>query len=237
MNLLKTMEEFGVPDFGNKKILGFYEELFTEQLLPYCTEHYWSDNESINVFNVIGTAHPDYIGLTWNEFIHVGKRMKLNLSLLKTNPQYYLDKERKVPSMYYVEVDDKLYVDGDGNHRTALAKFFHYYNGSEPVLHGVIVKKYKIDYVLKEFVESTNSILQEKGYGYLKAKAQRKKISRDDSASWMRELFDIEIELENIITLKSIIMSKVKIKEDLRKLHKKGVISWFLNNGLFGGLL
>ena len=152
MDLLKKMEEFGVPEFGNKKILGFHEEQFIEQLLPYCTEHYWSNNESINVFNVVGTALPDYIGLTWNEFIQVGKRMKLNLSLLQTNPQYYLDKESKKPPMYYVEIDGKLYVDGDGNHRTALARFFHTFNGSNPTLHGVIVKKYKIDYVLKEFV-------------------------------------------------------------------------------------
>jgi len=237
MDLLKELEEFGVPEFGNKKILGFYEELFIEQLLPYCTEHYWSNNESINVCNVVGTAHPDYIGLTWSEFIHVGKRMKLNLSLLQTNPQYYLNKESKKPSMYYVEIDGKLYVDGDGNHRTALSKFFHTFNGTNPTLHGVIVKKYKIDNVLKEFIESTNKTLKEKGYNYVRAKVQRQKISRDDSPGWMRESFNINIVIQNILTSKEIIMSQIRIKEELEKLHNRGFLSWLLNSGLFRGIL
>ncbi|MFA6195367.1 MAG: hypothetical protein WC656_01830 [Sulfurimonas sp.] len=237
MNIKNKMEELGLPEFANQKIIGFYQENFNENLLPYCTEHYWCDADSINVFNIVGTAHPDYIGLSWHEFIHVGKRMKTNLPLLESNPNYYLEKEKKTPTMYYIEIDGKLYVDGDGNHRSVIAKFFHAYQGTNPILHGVNLKRYTIDYRLKELIEYSNSVFINKGYRYMKVRTKRVKLSREDTAGWMREQYSIQIVVENILTAKEMIISERELQDNLVNLHKKGHFSWIFNGGLFNGLL
>jgi len=221
MNLKQVLEENKLPEFAETKILGFYQDEFNRELLPYCKEHYWCDSESINIFNVVGTAHPDYINLTWVKFIEVGKRMKHNLSLLSSNPSYYIEKDKKTPTMYYIGIDGKLYVDGDGNHRTALAKFYHAFNGSAPILHGVNLKRYVIDYQLKDFIENANSLLFKKGYSYIKVSTERTKISREDTASWMREEFEFEIIVENILTYQKNKISQRELDSVLYKLHKK----------------
>jgi len=237
MNLLKIMQEQKSPEFSHQKILGFYEEEFIENLLPYCSEHYWCDSESINVFNIVGTAHPDYIGLSWEEFIDVGKRMKHNLSLLASNPIYYTEKNKKVPTMYYVEIDGKLYVDGDGNHRSAIAKFYYEYNGIDPILHGVNLKKYTINHNIKNRVEDANTLFKEYGYSYILVKTQREKISREDTAGWMREYFKLTIVVKNIMSGKEITMTENNLQQELRKLRKKGLLSFLFNAGLFGSIL
>lgn len=237
MQLKHRMEEFPLPEFAYQKIIGFYQENFNEHLLPYCTEHYWCDADSINVFNIVGTAHPDYIGLSWYEFIQVGKRMKTNLSLLESNPSYYLEKDKKTPTMYYVEIDGKLYVDGDGNHRSVIAKFFHAYNGSNPILHGVNLKRYSINYRLREFVADANDTLTVKGYRYIKVKTKREKLSREDTAGWMREQFSIQIVIENVLTAQEMIITESELISGLSKLYKKGIFSWIINSGVFKGIL
>lgn len=63
--------------------------------------------------------------------------MHVNLPLLDKNPGYYLEDRRKAPTMSFIKLDGKLYVDGDGNHRTCIAKFFFYYQG-EPTCTGSI---------------------------------------------------------------------------------------------------
>jgi hypothetical protein len=67
--------------------------------------------------------------------------MGLNLSLQESNPGYYLDDAVKQPTMYFVAIDDdKLFVNGDGNHRTAIARFMFAESG-RTMLHGVTVEK------------------------------------------------------------------------------------------------
>jgi hypothetical protein len=237
MDLINELENNRLPDFANNKIKGFYEEDFTKNLLPYCDELYWCDSDSINVFNVIGTAHPDYIGLNWREFIDVGKRMKHNLSLLKSNPSYYMDKEKKTPTMYYTEIDGEIYVDGDGNHRSALAKFYHSFNGSNPMLHGVNLTRYNINHTLKALIETSQKTLISKGYNYVKIETTRVKTSRDDTASWMREKFTLNIAIKNVLADKEIQISKDELLEEITKLHKKSFFSWFLNRNILKGIL
>ena len=79
--------------------------------------------------------------------------------------------------------------------------------------------------------------MKEKGYGYVKVKVKRQKISREDSAGWMIELFRMNIVVQNIFTSQELIMSQVQIKEELQKLHKRGFLSWLLNTNLFKGIL
>lgn len=237
MNLQKTMTEFNLPEFALQKIVGFYQEEFNQNLLPYCSEHYWCDSESINVFNIVGTAHPDYIGLSWNKFIEVGKRMKYNLELLQSNPDYYTKTDKKTPTMYYIEIDGKLYVDGDGNHRSAIAKFYHAYNGSSPILHGVNLKRYVINHRLRELIKNANDVFVNKGFRYMKVKTKRVKLSREDTAGWMREQFSIKIVVENILTAKEMYINETELTRNINKLRQKGSFSWVFNRRLFDGLL
>ncbi len=132
------------PLWAGKKILAWDDAEF-RRLEPFITATYWCDQESINVHRVIGTQHPDYQGKTWLEFLNGGKRMDINLPLHRSNPGYYLDTERKLPSMHYVSLDGlSYYVSVDGNHRSCIAKFDFHYNG-RTMLHGVTVVRHQVD--------------------------------------------------------------------------------------------
>ena len=136
-----------------------------EKVMPFVESHYWSDRESVNVFNVIGTLHPDYIGLSWREFLHQGKRMPVNQDLLRSNPIYYSETQVKQPSMLYISLDGKSwYINGDGNHRTCLARFhFARMNAlglaSEALVHGVTVDDYRVNWRLFDAYQSLNNAL------------------------------------------------------------------------------
>ncbi len=84
------------PDILTQKIQKWDKMEFLN-LLPFVKEHYWQNNASINVFRVVGTQHPDYIGLTWLDLLEQGKRMPLNLRLYKENPGYYYETVKKNP--------------------------------------------------------------------------------------------------------------------------------------------
>lgn len=93
-----------------------------DYLKQFATSYYWTGEKIVNVFEVIGTADPDYIGATWIAMLRLGKRMhSVNLPLLQENPGYYFDISEKSPEMYYTRINDRLYISGEGNHRTSIA--------------------------------------------------------------------------------------------------------------------
>lgn len=181
--------------WGNQKIAGWDESKFI-QSQQFMTSHFWSDRHSVNVFSVIGTAHPDYIGLTWSEFLSQGKRMSINQHLLCKNPAYYLDTDVKNPSILYVSLDGKhWYVNGDGNHRTCLARFqFARLNAdqtlSQTMLHGVHVDDYRINHRLQELYGHIDAVLKSgkvrHGGGI---EAVRETVARDDGPAWKLDYY------------------------------------------------
>ena len=162
---------------------------------PFCVYHYWCNSESVNVFQVIGTAHPDCIGITWIDMLKAGKRMPLNLGLLGDNPIYYFESKKKEPDMHYTKINDKIYISREGNHRTAIAKALFYYTGNS-ILHGIDFQEYKIDFNLKENFEKLKEILFAK-FPHIEAKIERKTVKREDTAGWMKEYYDVSISLTN----------------------------------------
>ena len=75
----------------------------------FVTSYFWTGSKVVNVFEVIGTAHPDYIGATWIDMLKLGKRMRsINLPLLEENPGYYFDTSDKIPDMHYTKINDRL---------------------------------------------------------------------------------------------------------------------------------
>ncbi len=178
-------------------ILNSTIELFPDikSLEPFCVYHYWCSTESVNVFQVVGTAHPDYVGATWIDILKLGKRMPLNLGLLAENPIYYFESKKKEPDMHYTKINDKIYISREGNHRTAIAKVLFYYTG-DSILHGIDFQEYKIDFTLKENFEKLKDILFAK-FPHIEAKIERKTVKREDTAGWMKEYYDISISLIN----------------------------------------
>jgi len=179
---LKTEIKKHQPFFLEQRIHFWETEKFSS-LEPFIVESTWEDNSSINIFFVEGTRHPDYKDFTWFEFLERGKRMQLNLELFQNNPDYYLGTDHKMPTMSYLQIDGgPYYVDADGNHRTCIAKMFFFLRGLT-MLHGVSVTRHRVD---REAIEL---------YGMLKrrftfVRPWKRKLSRQDTAGWMREVFE-----------------------------------------------
>ena len=170
------------PFFLEQKIRFWDTEEFS-RLEPFIIETTWEDSTSINIFLVEGTRHPDYKGLTWLEFLDKGKRMQLNLDLFRTNPDYYLGTDHKMPTMSYLQLDGGPYfVDADGNHRTCIAKIFFFLQGLT-MLHGVTVTRHRVD---RDAMELYGRLLKRFRF----VRPWKRKLSREDTAGWMRETFE-----------------------------------------------
>ncbi|TXF11205.1 hypothetical protein [Pelomicrobium methylotrophicum] len=184
------------PHWAGRKILPWDEDAF-RAVEPFVVEKYWSGQHSINVFEVVGTQHPDYQGMTWLEFLQQGKRMRQNLALQESNPDYYLEDAVKLPTMYYVAIDGSgWYVAGDGNHRTCIARFMFHRMG-RTMLHGVNVESYRTDRHAAEVFRALREMITRKGLPLL-AEPYREKLSRDDTGGWMRETYRVGILLRDL---------------------------------------
>ena len=178
----------------NPEILNRQIDKWTAPDMRFVKETYWQDSASVNIFRVKGTQHPDYAGLTWIEFLEKGKRMALNLGLFKTNPDYYRQTDKKIPSMYYQSIDGgELYVGGDGNHRTAICKAFFYLTG-ETTLHGVTATDYRMDNELKNIFDDIKKTIREKRL-FIDIDVVSETASRDDSGGWMLEKYNHKLKV------------------------------------------
>jgi hypothetical protein len=201
-----------------------------QALMPFVRTHYWSDRHSINVFSVVGTAHPDYAGLTWQRFLLEGKRMASNQALLRENPAYYYDTDVKHPSMLYVSLNGKhWYVNGDGNHRTCLAKFFFARQdargvGSQTMIHGVTVDDYRVDWRLHDAFLKLREAVRQRRKGE-QVDGHRIHIGRDDGPAWKIDRYEPRIRFidsrgeEQLLDLEG---AQAKLAE----LNKSGLRRW-----------
>jgi len=182
------------PEWARKRILGWNEPAW-QRMRPFVCKKYWSDRHSVNVFTVVGTQHPDYVGLTWLEFLERGKRMPQNLALQVENPVYYFQTTPREPPMYFISTDgQRWYVAGDGNHRTAIARFAFEADGERTLLHAVHVEDYRIDWRMYEVFQALESALMRTG-GAARVEAVSTRSARADTAGWMRETYDVKIKL------------------------------------------
>jgi len=211
-----------------KTIKGWPED-FIYGLIPFVSEHTWRDSESIDIFRVVGTQHPDYIGMTWIELLEKGKRMGINLRLFESNPGYYKDKGKKQPSMYYQSIDGgDLYVGADGNHRTCIARAFFSITG-QSVVHGVTIDNYKIDWEMKKAYDGLNNKINRDKLNYY-MKVVTKIVSREDSEGWMRERQDVKLYIRDTKKDKEFLLDSRQANEFANSLGKrKGILDKILN--------
>lgn len=195
-NLENVLHEYGrqPENFINRVIKPLSDALNDKKdfVFKRSIDHY----ATINPFDIKGSSHPDYIGMNWGELIKTGRRMHINIPLLKENPMYYLEDSIKLPQMLFTEVDGEIFVDGDGNHRSALCQLL-FYAKSLTSLHGVCLTSYSTNHALRNaFLE-----LEEERRNFkllLSTKVYSKTLSREDGGSFMREYYDNIIEITNI---------------------------------------
>lgn len=197
MDLLKEIEEKGVPHFAYDKIVAVDQSMINE-VKEFAKTWFWSDCHSVNIFDVKGTRHMAYQGMTWLELLQKGSRMENNLRLLKENPIYYDEAINKQPVMYYNKIDDLMYLDGDGNHRTCLARNYYYFAGKPPVIHGIMYNDYQIDHEFKmAYTELCDCFDREtekntglsKHIQNIKCKHIAENVKREDAPGWHREFY------------------------------------------------
>lgn len=175
------------PHWADTVILPWDQNRF-DTVKSFTVSKYWCNQGSINMFRVVGTQHPDYIGLSWCEFLERGKRMRENLRLHTANRHYYLETVVKQPIMYYESLDGTdYYVAGDGNHRTCIARFDFHEHGLS-MLHGVNVTDYRIDWSFVETYDRLQEVVRERRLA-LYAEAVTERTGREDTAGWMLESY------------------------------------------------
>lgn len=161
----------------------------------------WDVAVDVDPFDVVGTAHPDYAGGSWLDLLQHGRRMAGNLALAETNPGYYDAPGQKAPSMLYAQVDDgPLFVDGDGNHRTAIAQML-YHLQRRPAdarrLTGVTLTRYWTDEAAAHLAHRLRHGIAVQGLPISLACVVRK-LDRQDGPGWMEERFEPRFRLTNV---------------------------------------
>lgn len=100
---------------------------------------------TVDLREVVGTTHPDYDGLTWQELLgnpeapesSLMKRMRRALRDLEVSPEDYTSRERK-EHWSFTRVGAAYYVT-EGMHRTVVGRFLLESHGLPRIVHGVAV--------------------------------------------------------------------------------------------------
>lgn len=189
------------PHWGDERLLS-WDDAFPQECQQFVTQHYWTAEASVNVFNVVGTEHWDYQGKTWLEFLQGGRCMPLNLQCLETNPNYYLSLTQRNPQIYYKTVDGvRFYVGSDGNHRTCLARFL-LAEQAKAHIHCVTVDHYKVDWAFYNVYQQLKAIIVENRLPYT-LDVRNTPNGREDTAGWKIDNFHVVIILTNLETYES----------------------------------
>jgi len=203
-NLIKHVKKNNNP-YLNSTIEAFPEDLI---LSPFVTREKWENNKTVDAFEIVGIAHPDYVGLSWIDMLKAGKRMStVNLPLLEKNPDYYLENGQKDPAIEYTKVNDEIYISGDGYHRTSIAKVLLYLLG-QTQFSGVKCREIEVDLQLAMFVDQAKALIAEKKLP-LVIEVKKQHVKRKDGPGWSEDFFVPEIEVINIKKLRSIYLKTI----------------------------
>lgn len=178
------------------------------------------------VISEIRSACQDYCGVTWIDMLRVGKKMPHNLSLLASSPDYYFELRKKEPEMHYTKINDRVYISGEGNHRTAIARIIAYYTGSM-MLHGVTCDEYRIDFALLDKFNRLKSLLAER-FPHMEVQVIRKNTVRDDGPGWMIDRHSIAFLLINHKRNKQMEITSSEIDAVYRDLSRVNLLSRYL---------
>jgi hypothetical protein len=173
--------------------------------------YYWTGSKIVNVFEVVGTAHPDYIGATWVTMLRLGKRMRsINLPLLQENPGYYFDTTDKYPEMQYARINGKLYISGEGNHRTSIAKAFFAFLGLQN-FGAVKYEEYQVDDEGMCIFQKVSRMLREKALP-IDIRPIKENYKREDTPGWKKDYYRLAFKIVNYKKNREIVINKDELK-------------------------
>ncbi len=183
------------PPWSSERLLS-WDKSFTRSVESFVSKSYWTDTGSINVFRIIGTDHPDYIGKTWLEFLQSGKRMSENLRLLEQNPDYYLTLCKREPRMVFTSLDGlNYYVSSDGNHRSCLARFFLSEKGMSQ-LHNLALTHYVVDWSFHNIYRELVDLVRQSSLA-IHIQPESTAVSREDASGWKLDTFSVSLTIED----------------------------------------
>lgn len=195
----------------------------------FAKEAYWRNDATINIFDVCGTDHPDYKEKSYLHLLLNGRRMKQNLRMFYDNPSYYTDSVIKEPTMFYSKHDGKLYLSGDGNHRTTIAKaYFHYLEREE--FAGVKLTEYTIDHEMKEAFTKLIGITRTMKKPILAADFISELTTKDDGAGWQKNKYELSVKLMNVLTGNVLVLNIQELNNFLEELELNPWLRMFRSN-------
>jgi hypothetical protein len=207
-----------------------------DSLKPFALSYFWTGSKIVNVFEVIGTAHPDYIGATWITMLRLGKRMRsINLPLLQENPEYYFDIAEKDPEMHYARINGKLYISGEGNHRTSIAKALFAFLG----LQNFGAVKYEEYLVDKEAMNIYQEVRQALRKRVLPVEIQplKENYKREDTPGWKKDYYRLSFKLTNYKKDREIVIDKEELKTLGQELSQATFLKKLFGWGKYTGFL
>ena len=228
-NLIEHVKKNNNP-YLNSTIEAFPEDLISS---PFVTREKWENNKTVDVFEIVGIAHPNYIGLSWIDMLKEGKRMStVNLPLLEKNPEYYLGNNPKNPTIEYTKINDEIYISGDGYHRTSIAKVLLYFLG-QIQFSGVKCREIEVDLRLAMFVDQAKALISEKKLPFI-IEVKKQHVKRKDGPGWSEDFFMPEIEVINIKNLRSIYLKTInEIMLFICEVNKYNLFTKFFRCGRF----
>lgn len=218
----------------NNTIEPFPENI--EDLRRFAVTAYWSHAQIVNVFEVVGTACADFSGATWITMLRLGKRMwSINLPLLRENPGYYFELSSKEPDMHYTRINGRLYISGEGNHRTAIAKALFAFLG-EQNFGAVKYEELWIDEeAMRLYGEAQQLILQKRLP--LRLEPRRTALKREDTPGWKKDYYNLAFRLANAKTGKEQVLSTDQLREFCRALDSSSWLGRLARLGRVGKFL
>lgn len=203
-----------------------------DALNPFVVSHYWTGLKIVNVFEVEGTAHPDYIGATWITMLRLGKRMRsINLPLLQENPGYYFDTSEKEPEMHYTRINGHLYISGEGNHRTSIAKCFLAFLGLQN-FGAVKYAEYQVDDEGMCVFQKVSRMIREKALP-VDIRPVKENYKREDTPGWKKDYYRLSFKLVNYKKDREIVVNKEELKILGQELAQASVIKKLFRRGQY----
>jgi len=121
--------------------------------------------------------------------------------------------------MQYTKIDNDIYISGEGNHRTAIAKVLFFFTGNS-ILHGINYNEFRFDHEMFNLFEELKILIAERRLP-MEVISVKKTVKRDDTPGWMKEYYENFLKIKDYKTKTEILLNKEQAKEYLDKLKKK----------------
>lgn len=155
---------------------------------------------SVNIHQVVGTDHADYMNKDWMYLLEQGRRMSMRLRDLAENPDYYLATDIvRNPTWCLATFDGGAtwYVDCDGNHRSCIARFYlerliQSGQKESAFVHGIQARHIQVD----ESMQVVVKFIEENHPNY-RICVESTPVHRDDGVGWYMDTSRLSVHIQD----------------------------------------